>query len=119
MSKFVSVYQLFLNVSNQLHPSLPSARLLTAIAILGGICLFPIAAISHHPLEGATPQNFIQGFLSGLGHPILGIYHFCLCHCGWFVSGNLQQRSFDSCCFCLNWIGRDWHPSTQLEFSGA
>ncbi len=34
---------------------------------------FPVLA--HHPNGGATPSNFIQGFLSGLGHPVIGIDH--------------------------------------------
>ncbi|MGB5636664.1 MAG: HupE/UreJ family protein [Waterburya sp.] len=34
---------------------------------------FPVLA--HHPNGGATPSNFTQGFLSGLGHPVIGIDH--------------------------------------------
>ena len=34
---------------------------------------FPVLA--HHPNGGETPSNFIQGFLSGLGHPVIGIDH--------------------------------------------
>ena len=33
-------------------------------------------AIAHHPFGGQTPTNFLQGFLSGLGHPIIGPDHF-------------------------------------------
>ena len=33
------------------------------------------AAFSHHPLGGMTPQNFMQGFLSGIGHPVIGFDH--------------------------------------------
>ena len=34
---------------------------------------FPVLA--HHPNGGTTPSNFIEGFLSGLGHPVIGIDH--------------------------------------------
>ncbi|MEM8809020.1 MAG: HupE/UreJ family protein [Cyanobacteria bacterium P01_G01_bin.38] len=34
------------------------------------------AASAHHPFGGATPSNFIQGFLSGVGHPLIGPDHF-------------------------------------------
>jgi urease accessory protein len=33
-------------------------------------------ASAHHPFGGETPSNFFQGFLSGLGHPIIGFDHF-------------------------------------------
>ena len=33
-------------------------------------------AQAHHPLGGETPSNFIEGLLSGFGHPIIGLDHF-------------------------------------------
>lgn len=33
-------------------------------------------ALAHHPFGGRTPSNFIEGFLSGLGHPVIGLDHF-------------------------------------------
>lgn len=32
-------------------------------------------AQAHHPLGGRTPSNFLEGFLSGLAHPIIGLDH--------------------------------------------
>ncbi|MGH1480011.1 MAG: HupE/UreJ family protein [Geminicoccales bacterium] len=32
-------------------------------------------ALAHHPLGGATPATFIEGLLSGIGHPIIGLDH--------------------------------------------
>ena len=37
--------------------------------------LAPTAAFAHHPMGGATPTNFTEGLLSGLGHPVIGIDH--------------------------------------------
>ena len=51
----------------------PLKTLLVAIAILA-ICSSP--AIAHHPFGGETPNNFLTGFLSGLGHPVIGVDHF-------------------------------------------
>ncbi len=34
------------------------------------------SALAHHPLDGATPSNFFEGFMSGLAHPIIGLDHF-------------------------------------------
>ncbi len=33
------------------------------------------SAWAHHPMGGETPLTFTQGFLSGLGHPIIGLDH--------------------------------------------
>jgi urease accessory protein len=32
-------------------------------------------ALAHHPFDGRTPTNAIEGFLSGLGHPVIGPDH--------------------------------------------
>jgi urease accessory protein len=32
-------------------------------------------ALAHHPMGGKLPSTFIEGFLSGLGHPVIGIDH--------------------------------------------
>jgi urease accessory protein len=32
-------------------------------------------ALAHHAMGGGTPASFVQGLLSGLGHPIIGIDH--------------------------------------------
>jgi urease accessory protein len=33
-------------------------------------------ALAHHPLGGDTPATLMDGLLSGVGHPMLGIDHF-------------------------------------------
>ncbi len=35
----------------------------------------PGMAMAHHPMGGMTPGNFMDGLLSGLGHPVIGIDH--------------------------------------------
>ena len=44
------------------------------------ITLFSLAMVqptfAHHPFGGGTPANFLEGFLSGLGHPMIGLDHF-------------------------------------------
>ena len=32
--------------------------------------------LAHHPSGGKIPSNFAEGFLSGIGHPVIGIDHF-------------------------------------------
>jgi len=38
--------------------------------------LFATSANAHHVMGGEMPQTFMQGFLSGLGHPVIGLDHF-------------------------------------------
>lgn len=33
------------------------------------------SAFAHHPLGGAVPETMLHGFLSGLGHPVIGFDH--------------------------------------------
>jgi urease accessory protein len=33
-------------------------------------------ALAHHPMGGMMPETFWQGFLSGVGHPMIGMDHF-------------------------------------------
>jgi len=44
-------------------------------AVSGGLALSAGAALAHHPIGGATPDNFLHGLLSGLGHPLIGVDH--------------------------------------------
>ncbi|KPK40297.1 MAG: hypothetical protein AMJ69_02805 [Gammaproteobacteria bacterium SG8_47] len=46
------------------------------IAVLATALAFSNPAFAHHPMGGMTPQTFAQGFLSGVGHPIIGVDHF-------------------------------------------
>ena len=32
-------------------------------------------AFAHHPMGGTTPVTFLQGLLSGIGHPVIGLDH--------------------------------------------
>ena len=35
----------------------------------------PGPALAHHFMDGGLPQTFVQGLLSGLGHPLIGLDH--------------------------------------------
>lgn len=47
------------------------------IGALAAIAAFAITmpAKAHHPMGGATPGNWMEGLLSGWGHPIIGADH--------------------------------------------
>lgn len=44
---------------------------LAATLLMAGIG----SAAAHHPMGGVTPTTFMEGFLSGIGHPVIGIDH--------------------------------------------
>ena len=49
---------------------------LLKISLLFVGLLISTVASAHHPLGGAMPANFLEGLLSGFGHPIIGLDHF-------------------------------------------
>lgn len=46
---------------------------LLALAATGLLATTPVLA--HHPMGGALPATVADGFLSGLGHPVIGLDH--------------------------------------------
>src|SRR5690242_18984346 len=50
---------------------------LTAIGCgLAGAALAAEPALAHHVMGGRMPATFGEGFLSGLGHPVIGLEHY-------------------------------------------
>ena len=50
-------------------------KLAAALTLVVGILSFAQGAMAHHPFGGETPSNFVEGFLSGMGHPVIGLDH--------------------------------------------
>jgi urease accessory protein len=55
-------------MTSAMHLRLP-ALALTALV------LFATPALAHHVMDGELPSTFMQGLLSGLGHPVIGLDH--------------------------------------------
>lgn len=47
----------------------------------GGLLVSSGAALAHHPMGGQTPETLLNGVLSGIGHPIIGIDHLAFVIC--------------------------------------
>jgi urease accessory protein len=45
------------------------------IALVAALVVLPRLAWAHHFMGGGLPVTFAQGFLSGLGHPVIGLDH--------------------------------------------
>ena len=62
--------------SSRWSPRAISLILGVSIAIgLGFNLLASAPALAHHPFGGEAPKSIMEGFLSGLGHPVVGIDH--------------------------------------------
>lgn len=57
---------------------MPNRQRNRILALAGAIALLlpGQAAFAHHPFGETVPSNALTGFLSGLGHPIIGLDHF-------------------------------------------
>jgi urease accessory protein len=60
-----------------LRPStrIPHFSSLILRAVAAALAALPAAAWAHHFMGDALPQTFMQGLLSGLGHPLIGPDH--------------------------------------------
>ena len=52
-----------------------STRLTVATLSVISALTISAPALAHHPFGGTTPSTWMQGFLSGVGHPIIGPDH--------------------------------------------
>ncbi len=52
-----------------------SGEVLTTLVTLAAVSLMPTMALAHHPMGGMTQKTLWHGFLSGVGHPVLGPDH--------------------------------------------
>ncbi|WP_082568439.1 HupE/UreJ family protein [Rhizobacter sp. Root1221] len=62
----------------------PPARAALATALLA---LATSPAFAHHAMDGETPRTFLQGLLSGIAHPVIGLDHLAfVLAAAWLVS---------------------------------
>jgi urease accessory protein len=45
------------------------------LGVLALMMMIAEPAWAHHPMDGKLPQTFLQGLLSGFGHPVIGVDH--------------------------------------------
>lgn len=53
--------------------SAPYVRSAALVAV--ALAFLATPALAHHVMDGKLPTSFMQGLLSGLGHPIIGLDH--------------------------------------------
>ena len=63
------------------------------------------AALAHHPLGGMTPTSFTEGFLSGLGHPVIGFDHLAFVIAVGLIAAFHRNRVLMPAAFVAGTIG--------------
>lgn len=72
----------------------------TGLILLGlGLAMKP--AIAHHPFGGNTPANFLEGFLSGLAHPVIGLDHLAFVIAVGLLAAGLSRGAWIPAAFLL------------------
>ncbi|MEM8810469.1 MAG: HupE/UreJ family protein, partial [Cyanobacteria bacterium P01_G01_bin.38] len=67
------------NNLNRRMRKIPTVKIGNIFSVVPLVCLavfiLSTPAFAHHPFGGSTPSSFVDGFLSGLGHPVIGPDH--------------------------------------------
>lgn len=99
-----------------------------AIALLFGLGLLGSAAPAwaHHPFGGETPGNALEGFLSGLGHPVVGLDHLAFVIAVGLLSAGLARGFWVPVAFVLSTVlGTVFHivefdlPALEIVIAGS
>lgn len=67
-------------------------RTVLGFGLVAAVMAMAGPALAHHPLGGETPTTFWHGFLSGVGHPIIGFDHFAFVVAVGLASAFLASR---------------------------
>ena len=61
----------------EMHPvnTASGIKVKTTTLVAPVLLLLPGTALAHHFMDNALPQTYLQGLLSGLGHPLIGVDH--------------------------------------------
>jgi len=83
-------------------------------------------AFAHHPMGGETPATLVNGLLSGIGHPIIGVDHLAFIVAvglaSAFVSGRLLAPLafiFATVAGCLALVAGVELPAAEFVIAGS
>ena len=87
--------------------------------------LLATPVLAHHPSGGEAPQNILQGLLSGLGHPVIGLDHLAFVIAVGLLAAVLNQRAVPIVFLLAAVVGTGLHlaglnlPVPELVISGS
>ena len=55
--------------------SIAASSVRALVSVAPALLWLPGAALAHHFMDDGLPGTFVQGLLSGLGHPLIGVDH--------------------------------------------
>ncbi|MGK7877544.1 MAG: HupE/UreJ family protein [Xenococcaceae cyanobacterium] len=91
-----------------------------------GLLSFAQQAMAHHPFGGESPENFFQGLLSGIGHPVIGLDHLAFVIASGLLASGLNQGIFIPVAFVLaTMVGTGIHlqavdlPAAEIIISAS
>ena len=64
-------------------------KILTIVPIF--LLIFASKTLAHHDMGGQTPDNFLNGFLSGLAHPVIGLDHLAFVVASGLIAVGMEQ----------------------------
>jgi len=64
-------------------------RILTIVPLF--LLIFASKTLAHHGMAGQTPDNFWNGFLSGLAHPVIGLDHLAFVVASGLIAVGMEQ----------------------------
>lgn len=96
-------------------------------AWVGGLLLLlTTPAMAHHAMGGGTPSTFLEGFLSGLAHPLIGLDHFAFVVAVGLLASSKRKGIFIPLAFLVSaMVGTGGHlwgfslPGAELFVSGS
>ena len=95
-------------------------------AAVAAVALLSQPALAHHVMDGAMPQTFMDGLLSGLGHPIIGVDHLAFIIAVGFAAVFAGQRLLSPLAFiaatlagCALQLGGIGLPLAEIVIAGS
>jgi hypothetical protein len=64
-------------------------KILTIVPLF--LLIFASKTLAHHATGGQTPDNFWNGFLSGLAHPVIGLDHLAFVVASGLIAVGMEQ----------------------------
>jgi urease accessory protein len=90
------------------------------------LSLIATPALAHHAMDGKMPSNLLEGFMSGMAHPLIGFDHFAFIVAIGLLAATRKQGILIAIAFVLTaMLGTGLHiaqinvPGVELLVSGS
>ena len=84
-----------------------------------GLLLIAQPVLAHHPTGGVTPQTFLHGLLSGIGHPIIGLDHLAFIVAAGAIAASFKRGWLMPLAFMASGAVGAWLHWNSVSVPGA